>query len=246
MQFKADMHMHTQYSDGRGTMKEMMSAGLNKGLDKIAITEHGPNNIGVGIKSAEQLLDIKKEALELSAGQNIQVLVGVEADVIGTNGEIDVPQSIYQQLDLLLVGLHPHVIPVDVEDGLSFILPNKFFRFSSGVRKRVIRNNTNAIIEVLNKHKVDILTHPGLNMPIDYEAVAKVCAEKGTLYEINTGHNDQHFQTISIINTVASSNVNFIINSDAHYPETVGELKTGWALLKMAGVSPERVVNVRH
>jgi len=93
---------------------------------------------------------------------------------------------------------------------------------------------------------VDILTHPGLNMPIDYEAVAKVCAEKGTLYEINTGHNDQHFQTISIINTVARSNVNFIINSDAHYPETVGELKTGWALLKMAGVSPERVVNVRH
>ena len=69
MQFKADMHMHTQYSDGRGTMKEMMAAGLNKGLDKIAITEHGPNNIGVGIKSAEQLLDIKKEALELSAGK---------------------------------------------------------------------------------------------------------------------------------------------------------------------------------
>jgi len=178
MNFTADMHMHTQYSDGRGTMKEMMAAGIDKGLDKIAITDHGPNNIGVGVKSANQLLDIKKEALNISAGQGIEVLVGVEADVIGTDGEIDVPQSIYQQLDLLLVGLHPHVVPVDVEDGLNFILPNKFFGLSPGVRKRVIRNNTNAIIKVLNKHRVDILTHPGLNMPIDYEAVAKACVEK--------------------------------------------------------------------
>ncbi|MBO8168442.1 MAG: PHP domain-containing protein [Thermoanaerobacteraceae bacterium] len=246
MQFAADLHMHTKYSDGRGTIEEMMQAAIARKLEKIAITDHGPKNIGVGIKSPEQLLDIKKEAEQVSRGQNIKVLVGVEADILGVNGEIDIPETIYRQLDLLLVGLHPYVFPGTITDGLTFVLPNQLYKLSEPVRRRVIEINTKAVIAVLRKHPVDILTHPGLNMPIDYEQVARACAETNTLYEINTGHKNQHFQPLSIIEKVSRQGVRFVVNSDAHYPDTVGELQSGWELLQAAGVAPERVVNIKH
>ncbi|WP_366923821.1 PHP domain-containing protein [Metallumcola ferriviriculae] len=245
MQFTADLHMHTKYSDGRGTMEQMARAGFKKGLGKIAITDHGPANIGVGVKSAEQLLEIKREAARISQEVGIRVLVGVEADIIGVDGEIDVPPSIYQQLDLLLVGLHPHVFPHDWGDGYNFILPNQIYRASSLMRDKVIGVNTQAVVAALEKHPVDILTHPGLLMPVDYLAVAKACTRTGTYFEINTGHLHEHFMTPAIIKRVCDQGVDFIVNSDSHYPETVGELEAGWAMLEQAGVTAARVANVR-
>ncbi len=245
MQFTADLHMHTKYSDGRGTVEEMMQAGLKKGLEKIAITDHGPANIGVGVRGPEQLLEIKKEAEKVSQDQNIKVLVGVEADVIGLDGEIDIPAPVYRQLDLLLVGLHPYIFPRRWQDGYRFVLPNQIYRVSAAVREKVREINTRAVVAALEKHPVDILTHPGLQMPVDFEEVARACARTGALFEINTGHHRERFQTPSIIKRVSDHGVEFIIDSDAHYPETVGELDAGWALLQQAGVPAERVVNVR-
>ena len=92
-----DYHMHSQYSDGRATIAEMVQAAKEAGLKEIAITDHGPRNIGAGVQSARKYLEIKEEVLKLNKEQtDFKILVGAEADVISCEGDIDVPEEIYK------------------------------------------------------------------------------------------------------------------------------------------------------
>lgn len=240
MRFIGDYHMHTRYSDGRATVREMVEAGRAMGLEEVAITDHGPRNIGTGVSNARAFLSIKNEADDINNNQEgIKVLVGAEADVTGVNGEIDVPEDIYRQLDMLLVGLHPYVLPET--SGFGMILGNPLYKLSGGMRRKVINTNTKALVEVMQRHPVDVITHPGLQMPIDVAEVARACSRTDTAFEVNIGHD---YQSPATIQLAAREGVKFIINSDAHYPETVGHLESGLALLQQAKVPIEQIVNV--
>lgn len=243
MYFYGDYHMHTKYSDGRGSLEQMVQAARKKGLKEIAVTDHGPRNIGVGIRNTDVLLKTLDHARALNrlfAGE-FRILVGVEADVISCQGDIDVPREVYSQLDLLLVGLHPHIIPATAEAAAWLFGGNKFAALFPPVRDAVARVNTCALVSALEKHPVDIVTHPGLGMPVDISQVARVCTGRGIAFEINTGHD---YITPSQVLRAVEEGAKIIVNSDAHYPETVGELQAGWEVLLAAGVDADRVVNL--
>lgn len=69
---KADLHMHTQYSDGNLTPKQLIDFAIKTGLSAISITDHDNVN---GLS----------EALEYGAEKGIQIIPGVEisADLNG-------------------------------------------------------------------------------------------------------------------------------------------------------------------
>jgi putative hydrolase len=242
MKFVGDYHMHTKYSDGRATLEEMAHAAMKKGLREIAITDHGPANI-VGIKSPEVLLRVKEDAERFNAchGDMLKVLVGVEADVVSCEGDIDVPENIYRQLDLLLVGLHPHVFPKTMDAGIKMILGNQLVHLFHKLRDKVKEVNTKSLVAALYNHPVKIVAHPGLGMPVDCARVARACAVTGCAFEINTGHN---YLTPSQLRIVMEEGASIIVNSDAHYTHTVGQLSSGWRILKQERVDPELVVNI--
>ena len=244
MHIYADYHTHSKYSDGRATIKEMVTAASDRGLEALAITDHGPNNIGTGVAQAETFLEIKAEVQ--SANQHypgLKLLVGCEADIISTDGEIDVPENIYRQLDLLLVGLHPYALPSNVRDGINYSLANQVARLSSLLQEKVITTNTKALIAAMHKHNISFITHPGLGMPIDTAEVAKTCAATDTAFEINTGH---RFPGLEDIITAGREGVTFIVNTDAHFPKTVGAMDYGIDLLERAGIPCDRVMNARN
>ncbi|TLM99921.1 PHP domain-containing protein, partial [bacterium] len=92
MEFFADYHTHTTYSDGRGSVRENVEAALARGLEAIGITDHGPKNIGAGVAKAETYLAIKNEVRALAGEyEKINILVGAEADITGVDGSIDIP-----------------------------------------------------------------------------------------------------------------------------------------------------------
>lgn len=240
MRFLGDYHLHTRYSDGRATMREMVEAARAKGLAEVAITDHGPRTIRIGVRQADTYLAIKSEAELLNRElDDIKILVGAEASVTGLNGEIDVPADIYQRLDRLLVGLHPYVRPH--LSGIGMLVGNPLRRLSKEFYRKAMNTNTKALVEVMNRHPVDVITHPGLVMPVDVGEVARACARRETFFEVNTGH---LYQTPAEIRVAAKEGVKFILNSDAHFPETVGRLEQGLAILHEAGVPLEQIVNV--
>ena len=236
-----DYHTHTKYSDGRGTVEDNVRAARDKGLQEIGITDHGPNNIGVGVKSSGKYLEIKEEARIINQRYNdIKILVGAEADIISMDGEIDVSREVIRQLDLLIVGLHPYVIPETPGDAAGFVLANQVSKISSAVREKVIVSNTKALKECINKYRVDIVSHPDLQMHVDIGELASECLNRNVALEINTGH---HYNKENLIREALPTGVNFIINSDAHFPETVGELEEGIRLAERFNIPAERIVN---
>jgi putative hydrolase len=242
MKFYADYHMHTKYSDGNNTLEEMAKSAQVKGLKEIAITDHGPKNIGVGVKNEMQYLEIKKETERVSDKLGIKVKCGAEANIISVDGHIDVSEAICKELDLLLVGLHPYIMPKDINTAYNFVLANRFSKHLDSVRMKVMNTNSKALVEAMHHYDVDIITHPNLGMPIDTWEVARACAETDTLFELNVGHK---YQSAADVILASKQGARFVANSDAHYVETVGDLDHASKILAQAKIPLEDIANVQ-
>lgn len=241
MDFFADWHSHSKYSDGQGSIEDNVTAALAKGLSQLGITDHGPANIGVGVTNAQTYLEIKEHIACLNEKYDgIQVLGGAEANIIDLDGTIDISDDVIPRLDILAVGLHPHVIPKTAGGIWSVVGINKAAAISGNARKKAVVNNTKALKEAVAKYQVDFITHPGLGMPVDLTEIAQFCASRETALEINVGH---HYDKEELIRQGVKSGVNFVVNSDAHFPATVGELEEGALLLEKFNVPPEQVLN---
>ncbi|MDA8226994.1 MAG: PHP domain-containing protein [Desulfitobacterium hafniense] len=242
MKLFADYHTHTTYSDGHGKVEENIQAAVNKGLQEIAITDHGPRNIGTGVKNPETFLAIKEEVKSIAnTYPQIKVKVGAEADITGVDGHIDIPEHIIKELDLLIVGLHPYIWPDSLGDAWELVIKNQLAKVNRRVADKVKNTNTKALIAALDRYPVTIISHPDLQMHIDVGEVAKACARAETAFEINTGHS--HYLSLELVQQAAREGVCFSIDSDAHFPETVGNLDIGRQLAEKAGLSPEQVIN---
>ncbi len=239
-----DYHIHTVFSDGRSNILEIAKAAKKRGLKEIAITDHGPRNIGTGVKNSEIYLNIKKEAKKINEEfVDFKIMVGAEANVISCNGNIDIPKDIYDNLDLLLIGLHPYALSNNINDIWNLNLLNFIFNYTGKFKTKVIEINTIALINALKKHKPFAVTHPGLKMPVDIKEVAEACVQNNVYFEINSGHN---YQTIEDVKTADMQGIKFIVNSDSHFKDTVGDLDLGLNILEQAGISSEKIVNILH
>lgn len=244
MEFYADWHTHSNYSDGRGTIADNIVAAIDKGLEELAITDHGPGNLGAGVETPGTYLKIKEEIRALNEKfPEINVKVGAEADIVALDGSIDIPYEIAKSLDILIVGMHPYVVPSEVDGLWSIIGINQLAKLSSDARRKAMVNNTKALKEVVSRYDVDFISHPDLQMPVDVRELASFCARYDTALEINTGH---HYDKEEMVRVALKEGVKFVVNSDAHYPATVGELASGGELLEKFNVPVERVLNARQ
>jgi len=238
--FKGDYHIHSTYSDGRGTLSEIAAAARECNLTEVGISDHGPRNIGTGVKNEKVFLTINEELRRLQRQYPSLVLrTGAEADVISPDGTLDISKSIIERLDYLLVGLHPYVLPRGI-GGAGWVLRNLAAGGNSRLGRMVRNQNTKALVEAVYRHDVMAVTHPGLKMEIDIPEAARACIARDTAWEINTGHK---FPGYTEVREAARCGVDFIVNSDAHYVETVGSFQYGSWVLEKAGVPGERVKN---
>ncbi|MBC7326036.1 MAG: PHP domain-containing protein, partial [Moorella sp. (in: Bacteria)] len=65
--FRADYHVHTRSSDGRASAEAMVAAARRAGLEEVALTDHGPRNIGVGVNAAGVILRLKRKVASWNA-----------------------------------------------------------------------------------------------------------------------------------------------------------------------------------
>ncbi|MDO4518173.1 MAG: hypothetical protein Q4B78_03085 [Bacillota bacterium] len=99
------------------------------------------------------------------------------------------------------------------------------------------------ICDALRNNDIAILTHPGDKGPFDIAEIAKVCVETDTLIEINGRHGHLTREEIQIAKEEAD--LRFIISSDAHTPEAVGEFGEALQRAIDAGLDVSRIVNIR-
>jgi putative hydrolase len=236
----SDVHTHTVYSHGRGSIEDNVRAARARGLRKIGIADHGPAHVGFGVKR-ERIPLMRREVERLrDAYPDTDILLGIEANIMPTDGLLDIHPDDVSFFDYVLAGYHYGAIGPEPLRSLGRNAAN-FLTARQWASPGMIERNTRDIASALRRNDVYALTHPGDKFPVDLIEVAAVCAETGTLVELNTSHRSLSAKNVA---DMAEKDVQFIICSDAHSPARVGDFRSAVDLVIEAGVSAGRVVNL--
>lgn len=240
MKIIADYHTHTVFSHGLGTIEDNVKVAIRKGLKILAISDHGPGHAFYGIKR-HRYIEMRKEINRLNEiYPDIQILLSLEANFMSVDGTLDVDDEMLEMADLIMCGYHfgstPRKFWLDLKMHTYAILS----RFSKGIYEKSKRINTQMMINAMNKYDITAITHPGAKGPIDIKAVAEVATKRHVALEVNVKHG--HL-TVEEIKEALKTDVQFIIGSDAHEPEHVGEFDASLKRCIEAGVPASRIMN---
>ena len=241
MKLNSDYHTHTTYSHGKGSIMDNALAAKEAGLKEVAITDHGFSHPAFGMRR-RKLDRMKKECENASEETGVKVLLGIESNLLGGKGVIDVKEKDYEKLDIILAGVHRFVMYAGISDAFK-LLGSNFFCTTFKVRPAewLVKYNTKVYVEAIKKYPIDIITHTNYLCFADAAEVAKACADYGTYFEINTKKihlTEEEWQK------VFDTKVNFIINSDAHFPSRVGDAVLFDELKKTIDFPLDRIHNI--
>ena len=264
-----DLHIHTSFSSNHAlsSIEDNVLAAREKGIKTLGISDHGPGHIFYGTKRKD--IPLMREEIRIlnEKYDDIDILLGVEANIINKNGMLDVRPDEFAEYDYVIAGYHYGVVgknPIGsmLNHGNNMIrtkmiktkmvrskmaktnmLRSKAIRPKSKYENlRLMKRNTTYIVRALENNDIKILTHPGDKAPVDLLEVAVVCAKTDTLVEINTWHDSLSAEDLD---TMALTDCKFIIGSDAHSADRVGDFIGGVRLALKAGIDLNRIVNLK-
>lgn len=224
-----DLHMHTTDTDGEDTLADMVRGARERGLEYVAITDHGQRvSMANGLDESRLLrqwdrIDRLNEALAAEGPAPIVVLKGIEVDMLERGG-LDLPDHVLARADWVVASLHYG---------------------QSQPRERI----TERILEAIRHPSVRVIGHPTGRLinrrpayEVDMEAVIAAAAATGTFLEINA-----HPSRLDLDDHLAAAarraGVKLVISTDAHSVRGLGVMRCGVLQARRAGLTAADVVN---
>ncbi len=235
-----DLHTHTVYSHGKGSVLDNVKTAYDMGLKSIAITDHGIDHFIYGV-SRKNLVK-EKEDVEKARVQfpDMNILFGIESDIKGLNGRIDLKKEDFELFDIVLCGFHKPVWADKIGDYFKLFY-NSYSHAVYKPTKGQIARNTKAYINTIEKNPIDIITHPNYHLKVNCYEVARACEDNGAVLELSSRHQDlteKDYEDIFV-----KTNVMLAVNSDAHSLANIGNAEKAKDVVKEYGVDPKRIVN---
>jgi len=222
---KSDFHMHTNFTDGKSSVEEMIRAADENGLEKIAITEH----IRADSAWVSEYIDAVKQARKNSS---CDVVLGFETKLIDMDGTLDISKDAQNRAELIICSLHriPGLHEMSGDMSISDLDKTKTKNIYIRALKAICKNKSVDIIG----HPFDLLQKFNVPMPNDAEMhdIANTIADCGKVVEINTNYN---VPPVEFIRICKNYGVKFSIGSDAHDTSRVGDISRALDMLKQAG-----------
>ena len=236
-----DYHTHTPYSHGKNTVLENAEAAKRLGIEEIGITDHGFNHIVFGLRR-RKLAALRAECTAAEKAMGVKVLMGMESNLISLDGDTDMKESDFRYFDLYLCGIHEVLRYKSFKD-FGWLSVKNYATYKTGKKPsdRLYANTTKAYINAVKKNPIDALTHSNFRCSCDLAEVAKCCADYGTYIEINT---KKYHVTAEELSVMADVGARFIIDSDAHSADRVGDTAIAEKLLGQAGIPLDRIDNI--
>lgn len=222
MRFVADLHIHTVASGhAYSTVLEIASVAVEKQLEVIALTDHGPVMPG-----GPHVYHFGNQAAIPDTLFGVRVLKGVEANIMAADGSLDLEDHRLARLDIVLAGLHTHCAP-----------------------NGSLEENTAMLIAAIRNPWVDAIVHPGNpEYPIDQEAIVRAATEHDVAIEINNSSltvsragSRPHCNNIAAL--AKQYGCKILLGSDSHFAFTVGDFGAATALLEESGLTEDQILN---
>ena len=231
-----DYHTHTTYSHGKGSIFDNAIAAKNKGLKEIAITDHGFSHRMFGVKrnSVENIIVDCQKAKQATG---VNVLFGIEENLISLDGKIGLLKRDLDFLDIVNVGYHKMAKSVSAKDAIGLFIPNNLKFYT----KRQIEKNTICILKAIETQPINILTHINYGMPVNVDEVARLAKQKNILIELN---GKRVCFSPADMEALLKHDTMFILNSDAHSPEKVGDVRNGMRYVVKYNIPEKNIANL--
>ena len=166
----------------------------------------------------------------------IKILLGVESNILDDKGNIDYDDKIGDVLDYVMAGYHFGSKPTNVK---ALINHANNYVFKTEKAKEY---NTLGIINAMKNNNIFVITHPGDKGDIYIEEVAKVAKETNTKLEINSSHRFLNANQLRQIEHIGNT---FIVGSDAHVPQNVGNFNLALNTIKEAKIDLSLIENIK-
>lgn len=232
MKLLADLHTHStnsRFKHGKSSIEEMAIEANEVGLVEIGVTDHGYQHLFR--TSKEKLKEARKTVDEINKWSKTKVLLGVEANIISDDGTLDIDNETLSLLDILIIGYHRMT-------STNFA---NFFGFAKKTKESK-EKCTNAFINAIRRYPVTIVAHLDSVLETDLYEIGKVCRERGTMVEINNRHTKW---TEKQMEDLIASGCLFVVSSDAHSRDQVGEVDNAFEYITKFNIPSERVANVK-
>lgn len=240
MKLTADFHTHTPYSHGKNTVLENAERAKELGLSAVAITDHGFSHTMFGVKrqAVPQMIADCRAAEEKTG---IKVLAGMECNIRGVSGLTCFTEEDYPVFDIFLAGVH---VMASYEKWSDYRIGWQSWwktLLHGKPSERLIKDTTTAYINTIKRNPVDIITHLNFQCYADAVEVAKCARDYGTYLEISS--KKQHL-TDEELDKVVQTGVRFVINSDAHSVDRIGDMLLAEEQIARVGVPLDRIDNI--
>jgi DNA polymerase (family 10) len=224
---RGDLHMHTDFSDGRDTVEAMVQMGRELGYEYIAITDHSPHSAASRNLSVDSIGRQAEEIARLREQYpDIAILHGCEVDIL-PDGRLDFPDRILERLDIVLASLHERA----GQSGEQLLR-----RYSIAMKHPLVTLITHPTNRLL-PHR------PGYDL--DYDALFEMAVATRTIVEIDGA--PAHLDLDGALSRRAIAiGAMMAVDSDCHRAELLEmQMELGVTTARRGWVESRHVVNTR-
>lgn len=221
---RGDLQMHTDWSDGRNTVEEMIRACRDLGYEYLAITDHSKAVAVAGGMAGRDLERQWKEIDRLRKRfKDIHVFKGMEVDIL-RDGSLDLPDDLLFRLEVVVAAIHS----------------------SMGMGKTKM---TDRVIKAITHPAVHILAHPTGRIinkrepfAIDLEAVLEAAAELGVAVELNAQPDRLDLDDVQV-QRARELGTMVVINTDAHTTDSLHFMRYGVDQARRGWLEKSNILN---
>lgn len=224
MKLVLETHSHTVASaHAYSTVTELAQAAADKGLKLLAVTDHAPS-----LSDSSPLLHFMNYHVLPRTLKGVEMLYGVELNIMDFEGRTDMPEDILRRQDICIASFHTEC-----------------------TKAGTLEENTRAYLGAMDNPYVNIIGHPDDGyIPVDYEALVKKAKAEDILLEVNNASIQTAYFRLNtrenaktMLRLCKELGVSVSVGSDAHYMDTVGRFDGALEVLREVGFPEELVAN---
>ena len=219
------LHVHSTWSDGHNTIREMAEACIARGFAYLGITDHSKVAAYANGLNEQALRRQHEEidSLNREYAGRLHILKGTECDIL-KDGSLDFADDVLASLDFVVASIH----------SLFNLSPEE-------QTQRMLRAITNPYVDIIG-HPTGRILLGRAGYTLDMEAVIDAAAERGVCIEINANPSRLDLDW-RFLRRARDKGIKIPINPDAHVLAGLDDMRYGIGIARKGWLRPTDVLN---